>query len=269
MSKLAHKELWERYKLKGDLDAKNELIMIFTKLVPHHARKLARKSPHLFDYEDLIQSGTIGLIQAIEKFDITRNVKFETFASLRISGSMIDDINSLDWTPRGIRGNIKTYLQAVELHHFNNQEPPTDEDLSKITERDDNNLRYLSPEEITQARHQSKKTYLGYVDTSESPETASGQDEVVNSQPVHSPEDIIHGQTIIYDLLRFISENLTPEHLHIVKLKYYEGKTLKDISEIMGTSQTKVAKLHKQAIENLQEHSEQLQKRFAHLEEEK
>lgn len=258
MSKLAHRELWERYKLENDLDAKKELILIFTKLVPHHARKLIRKSPHLFDYEDLIQSGTIGLIQAIEKFDINRDIKFETFASLRINGSMIDDINSLDWTPRGIRGNIRTYLKAVEIHHFKTQEPPTDEQLSVITQDEDNKLRPLTPEEITQARHQSKKTYLGYMDTTENHDSTTHPEDIVNSQPVHTPEELLTGKTLTYDILAFLKENLTPEHQQVIKMKYYEEKTLKDISLILGISQARIAKLHKEAIENLQSNRNEL-----------
>lgn len=255
MAELAHKELWERYKKHNDMEAKHELILIFGHLVTHHAKKRFKTSPALFDYEDLKQSGTIGLIQAIEKFDMDRNIKFETFANRRINGSMIDDINKLDWTPRVIRGNIRTYLKAVEIYHSQHQMNPTDEELSEITASEDNELKFLTPEEITEARHQSKKTYLGSVDT-ENPydSNSNNAEEVINTPQTESPEEIYQSQLNSYRLLETISNIITDtDHMKILRMKYYEGKSLKEIGKILGYNQGKIATMHKEILKLLEE----------------
>lgn len=254
MAELAHRELWERYKKNNDLAAKEELILTFANLVTHHAKKLYRKSPFLFDYNDLEQSGTIGLIQAIEKFDINRDIKFETFANRRINGSMIDDINKLDWTPRIIRGNIRTYLQALERYHAQHQGEPTDEDLSRITADEDNGLKYLSPAEMKEARHQSRKTYLGSVDMENQYDTnANNAEEVINTPEIESPEEIFQSHLPSYDLLKVINETISNiDHLRILHLRYYEGKTLREIGKELGYNNTKTALLHREALKALE-----------------
>lgn len=252
MKRLDHYDLWERYKLHQDENAKDELIVLFYPLVRNHARKLLRKIPQILDYDDLVQSGMIGLIQALEKFELDRDIKFETFASRRINGSMLDDINKLDWTPRLVRGSIRTYLKALEIHQNESHEPPSDEELSEITLKNEK-LRDLSPEDIREAREQSRKTYLGSVDAESNSESSTASKEnVINSTAVLTPDDIYFQRSDTLAILKVIRDNLPEKHLQVIKMKYFEGKPLKEISKAMRLSSAQVALLHNDALSKIE-----------------
>lgn len=252
MRNLEHAELWKRYKEDNDLTAKNELIEKFTPLVFKTAKKYLRSSPNLIDLDDLIQSGMIGLMQSMEKFDMERENKFETFASQRIAGSILDDINKLDWTPRAIRSNIRTYLKALEIHQTSSHESPTDEELSAITQINDK-LNTLTPQEIKAARHQSKKTYLGSVDaefnyTNENP---NPKEEIINSIKTSTPEDLFQYEYGTIQTLALAKDVLTEKELKLIKYKYFNSKSLKEIGQILNVPASQVTVLHKNAIKKL------------------
>ncbi len=100
-------DLWVKYKEQNDRSAKDELIVKFVELVKIVAGRLYVSYNAHVEYEDLVSYGIIGLIDAIEKFDHTKNIKFETYANFRIRGSIIDQLRSLDWIPRSMRQKYK------------------------------------------------------------------------------------------------------------------------------------------------------------------
>src|SRR5688572_33088984 len=97
------KDLWSRYKQKGDEKARERLVLAYSPLVKYVAGRISSGLPAHVEDSDLISYGLLGLISAIERFDTTREIKFETFAIARIKGSIIDELRSLDWVPRSVR----------------------------------------------------------------------------------------------------------------------------------------------------------------------
>lgn len=249
---LEHAELWQRYKENNDQEAKDELVRKFTPLVFKHAKKYLRASPNLIDLDDLVQSGMIGLMQSMEKFDMTRDNKFETFASQRIVGSILDDINKLDWTPRAIRSNIRTYLKALEIHQTISHEQPTDKELAQIT-HDRPELNTLSAAGIRTAREQSKKTYLGSVDAEFNQPNDSSiiKEEVINTAKTSTPEELFQHEYGTIQTLRIAQEILTEKELRLIKYRYFDNKSLKDIGVILGVPASQITLIHKQALKKL------------------
>src|SRR5688572_20508045 len=97
------KELWRKYKETGDQRAREQLVLAFSPLVKYVAGRMSTGLPAHVEESDLISYGLLGLISAIERFDPSREIKFETFAMTRIKGSIIDELRSLDWVPRSVR----------------------------------------------------------------------------------------------------------------------------------------------------------------------
>ena len=97
------KDLWSRYKADGDQQARERLVLAYSPLVKYVAGRMSSGLPAHVEEADLISYGLLGLISAIERFDLEREIRFETFAVTRIKGSIIDELRSLDWVPRSVR----------------------------------------------------------------------------------------------------------------------------------------------------------------------
>src|SRR3990170_4330076 len=100
-------ELWSRYKLHADPKARDELILAYSPLVKYVAGRMGTGLPAHVEEADLISYGLLGLIGALERFDPSRNIKFETYAISRIKGSIIDELRSMDWVPRSVRARAR------------------------------------------------------------------------------------------------------------------------------------------------------------------
>ena len=124
------KELWRRYKEDGDGRAREQLVLAFAPLVKYVAGRMSTGLPAHVEEADLISYGLLGLISAIERFDTTREIKFETYAISRIKGSIIDELRAMDWVPRSVRSRAREIERGiVELEHRLHR-PPTDEELA-------------------------------------------------------------------------------------------------------------------------------------------
>src|SRR4051812_28641790 len=106
------KDLWRRYKGEGDQDARERLVVAYSPLVKYVSGRLGAGLPAHVDEADLISYGLIGLISAIERFDLEREIKFETYAITRIRGAIIDELRSMDWVPRSVRARARAIERA-------------------------------------------------------------------------------------------------------------------------------------------------------------
>ncbi|MDO4754626.1 MAG: sigma-70 family RNA polymerase sigma factor, partial [Bacillota bacterium] len=107
-------DLWKRFKEKGDSAAKDELIVSYVPLVKNIAGRLYGSFHSQVEYDDIVGYGIIGLIDAVEKFDYKKNIKFETYASIRIRGSVVDYLRTNDWIPRSLRAKYKKVEEIME-----------------------------------------------------------------------------------------------------------------------------------------------------------
>src|SRR6201984_656684 len=125
------RELWRRYKQDGDSRVRERLVVAYSPLVKYVAGRTAAGLPPHVEEADLISYGLVGLISAIERFDLSRDIKFETYAIMRIKGAIIDELRSLDWVPRSVRARAREVERAnAKLEHIL-QRAPTDQEISE------------------------------------------------------------------------------------------------------------------------------------------
>src|SRR6188472_4054444 len=124
------RDLWRRYKGSGDVQARERLVVAYSPLVKYVAGRMASGLHAHVEESDLISYGLVGLINAIERFELEREIKFETYAITRIKGSIIDELRSLDWVPRSVRARAREIEKAnSKLEHLL-QRAPTDEEMA-------------------------------------------------------------------------------------------------------------------------------------------
>src|SRR3954464_13341526 len=122
--------MWRRYKDSGDSNARERLVLAYSPLVKYVSGRMASGLPAHVEESDLISYGLIGLISAIERFDISREVKFETYAITRIKGAIIDELRSLDWVPRSVRARAREIERANSKLEHKLQRSPSDEEMA-------------------------------------------------------------------------------------------------------------------------------------------
>ena len=127
---LSCEDLWRRYKATGDTHARERLVIAYSPLVKYVAGRMASGLPAHVDEADLISYGLVGLISAIERFDLEREIKFETYAITRIKGAIIDELRSLDWVPRSVRAKAREIEKANAKLEHQLQRAPTDEEMA-------------------------------------------------------------------------------------------------------------------------------------------
>jgi RNA polymerase sigma factor FliA len=124
------RELWRRYKTEGDARVRERLVVAYSPLVKYVAGRTAAGLPPHVEEADLISYGLVGLISAIERFDLSRDIKFETYAIMRIKGAIIDELRSLDWVPRSVRARAREVERANAKLEHTLQRAPTDQELA-------------------------------------------------------------------------------------------------------------------------------------------
>lgn len=240
---------WEDYKATGDLNARDFIAKSYTPLVDKIAKRAYRKSPWLFDLNDLRQAGFVGLIEAIDKFEPERGYLFSTFAPRRINGSILDEINSMDWTPRSVREKIRAVIAATEKYSTENQRQPSNEEIAEMTG--------LTIEQVTQAWESSKKTYIGHIDTHTVTDFERSDSNEINIVTAADEEDAADVSLIVERsdqkeiVLSAIAELCTEEEATVLKLNFYEGKSLKDIGLHLQKSPARISSLRKNAMAKL------------------
>src|SRR5215467_9555817 len=124
------KDLWRRYKGAGDERARERLVVAYSPLVKYVAGRMGSGLPGHVEESDLISYGLTGLISAIERFDLGREIKFETYAITRIRGAIIDELRSFDWVPRSVRAKARDIERANAKLEARFQRTPTDEEMA-------------------------------------------------------------------------------------------------------------------------------------------
>ena len=131
MDEVGRNKLWQEYKKSGSSQIREQLIMEYAQLVKIVAGRLNMYLGNNVEYDDLVGYGIFGLIDAIDKFNYDKNVKFETYASLRIRGAILDQIRKMDWIPRSLRQKQKKIDTAVLKIESNTGKVATDEEVAQ------------------------------------------------------------------------------------------------------------------------------------------
>ena len=221
MDETSKKELWDNYRTDKSDASRDKLIVEYIPLVKAVAGRLSMYLGYSVDYEDLCSYGIFGLIDAIDKYDQDKDVKFETYASLRIRGSILDQIRKLDWIPRTVRQRQKQIDAAMrDLENELGRPANENEIAGRIG---------ISEDELTEWQTQCKAS------------------NVVASRHFDSPENAFLKEELKKKLVDAL-EILTEKEKSVVVLYYYEELTLKEISNVLEVSESRVSQLHTKAL---------------------
>lgn len=236
----ADARLWREYISTRDPKLKEEIIRRYIPLVKYIVGRIGVTLPRGFDEDDLLSVGIMGLLEAIDRFNPDRNVKFETFASLRIKGAIIDELRRLGWTPRTVHDKLKK-LEEARLTLYNKLgRDPTDEELMEHLN--------LSQKDYEKLLEDARVLTLFPLDSLIELE----DDEVSVKEVISDPTQPFLGQALeeeelVEELAKAISALPEKERL-VITLYYYEGLTLKEIGEVLGVSEARACQLHSSAI---------------------
>ena len=240
--KTADKEkLWDAYRQKKTQETREQLIIEYAQLVKLVAGRLSMYLGHNVEYDDLVSYGIFGLIDAIDKFDLEKNVKFETYASLRIRGAILDQIRKMDWIPRSVRQRQRKIDEAMKQIEMRTGKTASDEELAKQLG--------LTDEELRSWQTQLKVTNV--VSLNEFEET--GPEPMIDSaHPVRfsQPEEVVEEEELKEKLAESL-ELLTEKERRVIELYYYEDMTLKEISKILEVSESRISQLHTKALNKM------------------
>lgn len=233
-------KLWKEYKETGSKSAREKLILKYTPFVKRIVGRLAMNLPDNVDRDDLISYGMLGLIDAIEKFSLDKNVKFETYAQMRISGAIYDELRQLDWAPRSLRQKVKILEKVISELSSKLGRTPRDDEIAKEMN--------ISLEDLYKLYNESKKSLLISLDEEyEDSDGSSTRRDYVGDNGELSPHKYLEKQEIkqiLADALKELSER---ERL-VITLYYYEELTLKEIAQILDVTASRVSQLHTKAI---------------------
>jgi len=231
-------ELWKQYSETRDAALREKLILEYSYLIKYIAGRLNIYFGPNVEYDDLVGFGVFGLIDAIDKFDINKGVKFETYASLRIRGSIIDSIREMDWVPRSLRQKNKEFERICA--EIENQLGHSASD-AEIAERlgisldefykllnDVNLTSIISLEEFLEQNYEMEVD-LSDTDKNDHPEKHMELEEI---------------KEILGDAI----DKLPEKERTVITLYYFEELTLKEISAIMKVSESRISQLHTKAI---------------------
>lgn len=235
------KKLWDAYKKNKTPEIREQLIIEYANLVNLVAGRMGMYLGYTVEYDDLVGYGIFGLIDAIDKFDLTKNVKFETYASLRIRGSILDQIRKMDWVPRTLRQRQKQMDSAAAKIEAKEGRPATDIEIAKelnIPEEEYSGWK----SEIQLANMISLDDYLE--------QSGDTNIEPGGSQRFEQPEKAMEKEELKQMLTEAI-KTLTEKECSVITLYYYEDLTLKEISQILEVSESRVSQLHSKALQKM------------------
>lgn len=231
-------KLWSEYQKKPTQEIREQLILAYAQLVKLVAGRLSMYLGYNVEYDDLVSYGIFGLIDAIDKFDMAKNVKFETYASLRIRGAILDQIRKMDWIPRTVRQRQRKIDEAIKQVESRTGKAATDEEIAQELG--------LSEEELVGWQSQLKVTNVVSLNEFEE----QGQEPVmdsVNKNRFSQPEDVVEEQELKAKLIESL-ELLTEKERRVIELYYYEDLTLKEISLVLEVSESRISQLHTKAL---------------------
>ena len=243
MDEAEKNKLWETYSKTKDSGIKEKLIIEYAPLVKFVAGRLSMYLGYTVEFDDLVGYGVFGLIDAIDKFDYEKGIKFETYASLRIRGSILDQIRKMDWIPRSVRQKQKKIDAAMSSLEAKLNRPATEEELAGFLE--------LSVDELLQWLEQTNISNVASLEEFVEQGTEVGIDDS-RRRKSDMPESA-YEEKELKDILIKALDGLTEKERKVVELYYYEELTLKEISMVLEVSESRISQLHTRAIQKLKE----------------
>ncbi len=238
--------LWREYKKTSDLEIRNKLVARYLILVKRNAEGLKKKLPVSIELDDLISAGTFGLMNAIENFDLSRGVYFETYCVPRIRGAMFDELRQMDWVPRYVRLRMNKYKSAMEVLSDGNGHAPTLQEIADC-------LR-VSIEDAKRIEVQANTPVVYFYQIISVPREEIEEDHFKGKSFVDSnqlvdlkapkPEDRLLKDEGFWELISCLSD----QEQIIVTLYHKNNYEMRKIGEVLSLSESRVRQIHFRAL---------------------
>ncbi len=225
-----------------DAEKRDQLILAYTPLIHYIASRLASRLPAKIAFDDLVSSGIIGLIDAIDKFDLSKNVQFKTYAEFRIRGAMLDELRSLDWVPRSVRRKTADLERTYSTLEKRLGRPATDEETAAEMA--------ISLEEYHKLLDETKA--ISFMDIELLRQNSPDQIHPGNglaslSMDSNDPFAAINLKQI-RDLLATSIETLPEKERLTVSLYYFNELTMKEIGQVLNYTESRISQMHSKAM---------------------
>ena len=235
-------KIWAEYKKTRSLALRNQIVSKYAPLAKYVAGRLSIGMPPSVDFGDLVNCGIVGLMDAVEKFEPDKNVKFKTYAITRIRGAIYDELRTLDWVPRSVRQKAREIEDAVRLTEERLGRSATDEEVAACMK--------ISTQDYRDAVYKVSCTSILSLDDLRS--NNSGDDKISLKDSLEAPSgmnpDVIVEKE---EMKRIIAESireLPEKEQKVLVLYYYEELTLKEIGKVLDVTESRVSQLHTKAI---------------------
>ncbi len=226
--------MWEEYKRTDEVLLRNRLIEAYLPLVDYLSERIAERLPRCVDVDEVRSAGVLGLLDAVQGFDLTRNIKFETYCSLRIRGSILDELRSRDWVPRLVRSRAQKFGVAVrKLQAQIGRAPTAGEVIDELK---------ITPEEYEALlRDVARLAIYSLSQTDEEGEAESGRRfaSLVDRRP---PDPMLEMQK--HEASGMVLAELLDKEREVLELYYFEGLTMKEIGKLLHLSESRVCQIH-------------------------
>jgi RNA polymerase sigma factor for flagellar operon FliA len=236
-------QLWQDYRATPTVELRNRLLEKYMPLVRYNAERIWARLPDGVELDDLTSAGVFGLMDAVDAFDLTRGVKFETYCVPRIRGAMLDELRTMDWVPRLVRSKASKMEDARKTLEASLGRPPRPEELAErlgvpVDQLDD----YVGEATAVNLVSLNKKWY----------ETDSYKDvreiDILEDKKAEDPTHRLQN----FDLMRLVTRGLNRNERLIIILYYYEDMTMKEIGATLDLSESRVSQMHSSIVSRLQ-----------------
>jgi RNA polymerase sigma factor for flagellar operon FliA len=236
-------QVWKQYRSAPTVELRNRLVERYLSLVKYNAERIWARLPDGVELDDLISAGVFGLMDAIDAFDLTRGVKFETYCVPRIRGAMLDELRTMDWVPRLVRSKASKMEEARKTLEAELGRPPRPEELAaKLGVPLEQIDEYVGEATAVSLVSLNKKWY----------ETDSYKDvreiDILEDKKAEDPTHRLQNR----DLMRLVTRGLNRNERLIMILYYYEDMTMKEIGATLDLSESRVSQMHSSIVARLQ-----------------
>ncbi len=223
--------------------ARELLITRYAPLVTQVATRMIGRLPDTVELADLVSYGMFGLIDAIEKFDVDRGFKFETYASTRVRGAIIDELRAADWVPRSVRAKARAVETVTRALEQGLMRKVTDEDVAAELGWDSREVRTV--------RAQVSLSHVGALD-SMSPDSDSFSHDHASWLSIPNVDTSMEARET-HALLATAVQGVRDRERQVLHLYYYENLTLAQIGQVLGVTESRVSQIHSGAVKKLRE----------------
>ena len=229
-------DLWKIYKSTGDFTAKDKILLNYGYLVKWIVRRMMPKYNAYNEYDDLVSCGMLGLIDAVDKFQLEHGVKFETYAVSRIRGEILDYMRTQDWASPSLRKKINAITNAYEAYESQNPGRPSDSDVADSLG--------MSAEQVQKILTQ---THMFNLVNFEDALNSNNPDSEIGNREENTPEEELLEKEK-KELLTQVIDALPEKERLVITLYYYEGLLLKEIADILQVTESRVSQIHSKVL---------------------